>query len=135
MGFIDWSILAIYLCVNLLVGFRQSRSVTTSSEFFLGNRSSPWWALGVSVMATYVSALSFLGGPAWAYNDGLAALAIHLNYPIVVFICIVFFIPVFYKSNSISIYEYLEKRFGLGSRLLMSACIACIIGGNLSLIK
>ncbi len=120
MGFIDWSILAIYLCVNLLVGFRQSRSVTTSSEFFLGNRSSPWWALGVSVMATYVSALSFLGGPAWAYNDGLAALAIHLNYPIVVFICIVFFIPVFYKSNSISIYEYLEKRFGLGSRLLMS---------------
>ena len=121
MGFIDWSILAIYLCINLLVGFGQSRSVKTSYEFFLGNRSSPWWALGVSVMATYVSALSFLGGPAWAYNDGLAALAIHLNYPIVVFICVVFFIPVFYKSNSISIYEYLEKRFGLGSRLLMSA--------------
>tara|TARA_E500000178_G_scaffold277768_1_gene277050 strand:+ start:6050 stop:7558 length:1509 start_codon:yes stop_codon:yes gene_type:complete len=72
-------------------------------------------------MATYVSALSFLGGPAWAYNDGLATLAIHLNYPIVVFVCIVFFIPVFYRSNSISIYEYLEKRFGLGSRLLMSA--------------
>ena len=121
MGLIDWSILAIYLFVNLLVGFRQSKSVTTSNEFFLGNRSSPWWALGVSVMATYVSALSFLGGPAWAYNDGLATLAIHLNYPIVVFVCIVFFIPVFYRSNSISIYEYLEKRFGLGSRLLMSA--------------
>ena len=91
MGLIDWSILAIYLFVNLLVGFRQSKSVTTSNEFFLGNRSSPWWALGVSVMATYVSALSFLGGPAWAYNDGLAALAIHLNYPIVEFVCIVFF--------------------------------------------
>ncbi len=121
MGLIDWSILAIYLFVNLLVGFRQSKSVTTSNEFFLGNRSSPWWALGVSVMATYVSALSFLGGPAWAYNDGLATLAIHLNYPIVVFVCIVFFIPVFYRNNSISIYEYLEKRFGLGSRLLMSA--------------
>lgn len=118
-GIINWTIVIIYLLANLGLGWYMSRRVTTSEDYYLGDRSSPWWAIGISVVATYVSALSFLGGPAWAYGDGMAALAIHVNYSLVVFVCIVFFIPFFYNSGVASIYEYLERRFGVASRAVM----------------
>ena len=84
-GALNWSIVIAYLLVNMLIGFLVSRRVQTAGDYNLGDRSAPWWAIGISVLATYVSALSFLGGPAWAYGDGMAALAIHLNYPLVIF--------------------------------------------------
>ena len=118
-GVLNWIIVIIYLSANLGLGWYMSRRVNTSEDYYLGDRSSPWWAIGISVVATYVSALSFLGGPAWAYGDGMAALAIHVNYSLVVFVCIVFFIPFFFNSGVASIYEYLERRFGVASRAVM----------------
>ncbi len=118
-GVLNWVIVIIYLSANLGLGWYMSRRVNTSEDYYLGDRSSPWWAIGISVVATYVSALSFLGGPAWAYGDGMAALAIHVNYSLVVFVCIVFFIPFFFNSGVASIYEYLERRFGVASRAVM----------------
>ncbi|MBC6429104.1 MAG: sodium/solute symporter [Cellvibrionales bacterium] len=118
-GLLNWSIVFIYLLANLGLGWYMSRRVATAENYYLGDRSAPWWAIGISVVATYVSALSFLGGPAWAYGDGMAALAIHINYALVVFVCIVFFIPFFYNSGVASIYDYLERRFGLASRAVM----------------
>lgn len=118
-GLLNWSVVFVYLIANLGLGWYMSRRVSTSEDYYLGDRSSPWWAIGISVVATYVSALSFLGGPAWAYGDGMAALAIHINYSLVVFACIVFFIPFFYNSGVASIYEYLERRFGVTSRAVM----------------
>lgn len=118
-GILNWSIIFIYLIGNLLLGWVMSRRVRSAEDYYLGDRSAPWWAIGISVVATYVSALSFLGGPAWAYGDGMAALAIHVNYSIVIFVCIVFFIPFFYNSGVASIYEYLERRFGVASRAVM----------------
>ena len=118
-GVLNWSIVFLYLIGNLLLGWAMSRRVKGAEDYYLGDRSAPWWAIGVSVVATYVSALSFLGGPAWAYGDGMAALAIHINYSLVIFICIVFFIPFFYNSGVASIYEYLERRFGRASRTVM----------------
>lgn len=119
-GGLNWAIVIAYLFGNLLLGYAMSRRVKTSDDYYLGDRSSPWWAIGISVVATYVSALSFLGGPAWAYGDGMAALAIHINYPIVVFIVITVFLPFFFNSGVASIYEYLERRFGRTSRTVMS---------------
>ena len=129
-GVLNWSIIGFYLSINLFLGWYMSRRVTTANNYFLGDRTAPWWAIGISVMATYVSALSFLGGPAWAYGDGMAALAIHINYSLVIFICIVLFIPFFYNSKVASIYDYLEKRFGLSSRLVMATLfiITTILG-------
>lgn len=118
-GVLNWSIVAIYLVANIGLGWLMSRRVKTSKDYYLGDRSAPWWAIGISVVATYVSALSFLGGPAWAYGDGMAALAIHINYSLVVFACVVLFIPFFYNSGVASIYEYLERRFGLAARATM----------------
>jgi len=119
-GTLDWTIVIIYLFGNLLLGYIMSRRVRTSEDYYLGDRSAPWWAIGISVVATYVSALSFLGGPAWAYGDGMAALAIHVNYPLVIFVVIAVFLPFFFNSGVASIYEYLERRFGTTSRTVMS---------------
>jgi SSS family solute:Na+ symporter len=119
-GAVDALILVVYLVGNLILGYLMSRRVHTAMDFQIGDRSAPWWAIGISVIATYVSALSFLGGPAWAYNDGMAALAIHVNYPLVIFAVVSVFLPFFYNSGVASIYEYLERRFGLASRTVMS---------------
>ncbi len=118
-GALNWAIVLIYAAANLLLGWWMSRRVKSASDYHIGDRSAPWWAIGISILATYVSALSFLGAPAWAYGDGMAALAIHINYPLVVFITIVFFIPFFYSSGVASIYEYLERRFGVKARSVM----------------
>jgi len=119
-GALNWSIVIAYLLGNLLLGYIMSRRVKTSEDYYLGDRSAPWWAIGISVVATYVSALSFLGGPAWAYGDGMAALAIHVNYPLVIFVVVAVFLPFFFNSGVASIYEYLERRFGRTSRTIMS---------------
>ncbi len=120
MSLLDWSIIGIYLIANLGLGYAMSRRVHTAEDYQIGDRSAPWWAIGISVIATYVSALSFLGGPAWAYGDGMAALAIHVNYPLVIFAVVVVFLPFFFNSGAASIYEYLERRFGPSSRSVMS---------------
>ena len=119
-GTLNWAIVILYLVGNLALGWVLSKRVKSATEYSLGDRSAPWWAIGISVVATYVSALSFLGGPAWAYQDGMAALAIHLNYPLVIFFVITFFLPFFFNSGVASIYEYLERRFGRASRNVMS---------------
>jgi SSS family solute:Na+ symporter len=120
MSLLDWSIIGIYLIANLGLGYAMSRKVHTAEDYQIGDRSAPWWAIGISVIATYVSALSFLGGPAWAYGDGMAALAIHVNYPLVIFAVVVVFLPFFFNSGAASIYEYLEHRFGPSSRSVLS---------------
>lgn len=119
-GTLNWAIVITYLIGNLILGWYLSRRVHTAEDYYLGDRSAPWWAIGISVVATYVSALSFLGGPAWAYGDGMAALAIHINYPLVMFVVIAVFLPFFYNSGVASIYDYLERRFGRASRTVMS---------------
>lgn len=119
-GSLNWSILALYITANLFLGYILGKKITSSKDFFLGDKSIPWWAIGVSVISTYVSALTFLGGPAWAYTDGLSVIAIHLNYPIVIFFVVTFFLPFFFNSGVASIYEYQEKRFGPTSRNVMS---------------
>ena len=118
-GSLNWSILLVYLVANLLLGYFLSRRVETADDYYLGRRTTPWWIIGISVIATYVSALSFLGGPAWSYADGLSVIAIHLNYPLVVFLVITLFLPFFFNSGVASIYDYQEKRFGSRSRTVI----------------
>ena len=115
-GTFNWSILGLYIVANLALGAFLSRKIHSSQDFFLGDRSIPWWAIGVSVISTYVSALTFLGAPAWAYREGLSVMAIHLNYPLVVVVVVTFFLPFFYNSGAASIYDYQERRFGRASR-------------------
>ena len=107
-GALNWTILVIYIIGNLGLGVFLSSKIEDAEDFFLGDRSIPWWAIGISVVSTYVSALTFLGGPAWSYSEGMSVIAIHLNYPLVIFFVVTFFLPFFYNSGVASIYESTE---------------------------
>jgi SSS family solute:Na+ symporter len=120
-GLLNWGVLVAYMLATLAIGFAGGRHVDSAETFYLGRRNIPWWAIGISVVATYVSALTFLGGPAWSYSDGLSVIAIHLNYPLVIFVVITVFLPFFYNSGVASIYEYHERRFGATARAVISA--------------
>ena len=120
-GTLNWGILIAYILGNLALGYFLGKRVETAEDYYLGRRTTPWWAIGISVVATYVSALSFLGGPAWSYTDGMSVLMIHMNYPLVIVIVMTLFLPFFYNSGVASIYEYQERRFGSKSRSVISA--------------
>ncbi|MEM6639544.1 MAG: sodium/solute symporter [Pseudomonadota bacterium] len=120
-GTLNWSILIIYVLGNLVLGFVIGKRVDTAKDYFVGRRNTPWWAIGISVVATYVSALSFLGGPAWSYTEGMSVILIHMNYPLVIVLVITLFLPFFYNSGVASIYEYQERRFGSASRSTIAA--------------
>lgn len=120
LGGLNWAIIIIYLLANLLLGFVLSKKVSTAKDFYIGKKTTPWWAIGISVLATYVSAMTFLGAPAWSYKAGLSVIAIHLNYPLVIIIVMSLFVPFFMQTGVISIYEYQEKRFGKASRTVIS---------------
>ena len=119
-GTLNWSILVTYIIANLILGYFLGKKINSDNDFYLGQKTTPWWAIGISVIATYVSALTFLGAPAWSYKEGMSVIAIHLNYPLVIIAVITLFLPFFYNSGVASIYEYIEKRFGTRARATIS---------------
>lgn len=128
-GLLNTAIVVSYILFTLITGYKLSKTIKTDQQYYLGNKTTPWWAIGLSVVATYFGALTFLGGPAWAYEEGLSVILIHINYPIVVFIVASVFLPFFYNSGVASIYDYLERRFGKTSRVLMASVF---LFGNLA---
>lgn len=104
-----------------IIGVIYGKGNKTTEDYFLGSRQIPWWAIGLSVMATQCSAVSFIGIPGWGYASGLDRITYTFQFPIVVAVLMITFIPFFYNTKVVSVYEYLEKRFGAKSRLLLAA--------------
>jgi sodium-dependent multivitamin transporter 6 len=117
---IDYGVLAFYLLVMLAVGFYFSRQQHTSKDFFLAGRSMGWFSVGLSIMATLLSALSYTGIPGEAYYVGLKSLlmpcVVWLTLPIMVW----FVLPLYHNLGIYSIYEYLELRFDSTTRVVSS---------------
>lgn len=120
-GIINWIVLLVYFGAMLALGAFVGKSNKDTESFFLGSRKIPWWAIGLSVMATQCSAVSFIGMPGWGYTSGLTRLTYTFQFPLVMVILMTTFVPFFYNTKVVSIYEYLEKRFGAKSRTLMAA--------------
>jgi SSS family solute:Na+ symporter len=120
-GMLNWLIVTVYTVGTLFLGAILSKRVKSDQDYYVGDKSTPWWAIGMSVAATYIGALSLLGAPAWSYETGMSVLLIHVNYPIAVVIVITLFLPFFYNLGVPSIFDYLEKRFGLTTRTFMSS--------------
>ena len=112
--------MAAYFLVTIVIGLRVGQRVITAEDYYRGDRKTPWWAITFSILATYISALSFLGGPAWAYGEGFKVMAIHVNYPLAIVVIVSIFIPFFFNSSTASIYEYFELRFGHTTRALVA---------------
>jgi solute:Na+ symporter, SSS family len=121
MFFADWIVLAVYIGVIVALGFWANRRQTDTEAYFLGNRSMPWWAAGLSIIATSFSAASILGVPGFAYATDMWYLQYSLGDIFAAVIVVVLFIPFFHKVKGLTTaYEYLEARFDLKTRLLGS---------------
>lgn len=120
-GFINYTVLLVYLGLNLLVGIYFTRRQKDTNDFFLAGQRISWWAAGIAIFGTQLSSITFMAIPAKTFSSDwvyiLANFAIVLIMPIVVF----FYLPFFRRLNITSAYEYLEKRFSLPVRLFGSA--------------
>lgn len=122
MNFFDYAIVAIYLIILISMGF-MLRGQTSKSDYFLGGRTLGWKPLTLSVMATQLSAISFVSAPAFVglrEGGGLQWLSYELAVPFAMILVLTTILPVLYRSGVVSIYDYLEQRFGRSSRLLLS---------------
>ena len=119
-GVINRIVLLVYFVAMMILGTQVGKSNSNTESYFLGSRKIPWWAIGLSVMATQCSAVSFIGMPGWGYTSGLQRLTFTFQFPLVMVILMTTFVPFFYNTKVVSIYEYLEKRFGSKSRTLMA---------------
>lgn len=99
-------------------GVWKTRHVNTTQAYLQGDRDLPWWTIGLSVMATQASAITFLSTPGQAYNDGMRFLQFYFGLPIAMVVLCAFALPLYYKLNVYTAYEYLERRFDLRARSL-----------------
>jgi Na+/proline symporter len=117
---LDWAVLAAYLVGILGFGIWSGRGNRRMADFFLASRSMSWWAIGLSVMATQISAITFVGTTGQAYNDGMRFLVVYFGLPFAMVILCLTLVPFFYRAGVFTAYEYLEKRFDTKTRALTS---------------
>ena len=117
---LDWSIIVLYLGAMVLIGHVVGRKKTDAKGYFLGDRSSPTWAVVLSIIATSLSAATFLGAPQVAFRGDLTYLILNVGNFIGVVIVAVVFIPRFYAAGTVTIYGYLNRRFGEPARIATS---------------
>ncbi len=122
MQWLDWAVVAIYLGYVIIDGVYRSRSTGQLRGYFLANRSLPWWAVGLSIMATQMSAITLVGTTGQAYVDGMRFIQFYFGLPFAMIIICITVVPFFYKANVFTAYEYLEKRFDSRTRALTSLC-------------
>jgi SSS family solute:Na+ symporter len=121
LHFIDYSIIILVLGVTLYLGFRFSKKQNTTENFFLSKGNFPSWALGLSLLSTLISSVTFLGYPAQGFKSNWIFLVQGLMVPIVLFGTIWFIVPLYRKVIGLSTYEYFEKRFGIFARYYSSS--------------
>ncbi|OIJ17206.1 sodium:solute symporter [Anaerobacillus alkalilacustris] len=118
---IDFIVLIVYVLGIALFGAYFGKNQKSTKDYFLGGRSIPWWAVGLSVMATQASAITFIGAPGWGYAGGLERMNTFINVPLVMAFLMVTIVPFFYRTEVYTAYEYLEKRFDTKTRTLTAA--------------
>lgn len=120
-SFLDWAVIGAYLLAMTAIGAYFARKQRTVRSYFLADRSIPVWAAAVSIVATSVSAVTFIGAPEDAFSGNLSYLTLNLSGLIAVIVVAVYFIPRFYAANVTTIYELVGLRMGEGARRATSA--------------
>ena len=118
MGLIDWIVLIGTLSLIVFYGLWKNRSHKNINEYLKGGNKSRWWTIGLSVMATQASAITFLSTPGQAFNDGLGFVQFYFGLPIAIIVVCTVFIPIYHKLKVYTAYEFLETRFDLKTRSL-----------------
>lgn len=116
----DWLVLATYLAVLLATAWRVSRRPRDANAYFVGERSMPVWAVAISVIATSLSAASFIGVPASTFGGDLTYLVANIGAILAVVVVAHYFIPVFYRYQVVTVYELIGRRFGASAAMASS---------------
>ena len=127
----DWIVVLVYLVWIVYDGLRRSKGTDKVDGYFLANRSLPWWAVGLSVMATQMSAVTLVGTTGQAYATGLRFVQLYLGLPLAMVILSLTVVPFFTRARVYTAYEYLERRFDVRTRSLASFLF--LVGRALSL--
>lgn len=118
MQLLDWLILIGTLSFIVVYGYYKTRGSKNVTDYLLGNNEARWWTVGLSVMATQASAITFLSTPGQAFHDGMGFVQFYFGMPLAMIVICVTFIPIFHKLKVFTAYEYLETRFDLKTRSL-----------------
>jgi len=120
MQLLDWIVLCSTLLLIVTYGTIKTKGAKNSIEYIKGGNEAKWWTVGLSVMATQASAITFLSTPGQAFNDGMGFVQFYFGLPIAIIIICIVFIPIYHKLKVFTAYEYLESRFDLKTRTLTS---------------
>ncbi len=118
MSSIDWIVLFGTLLFIVVYGVWKTRGAKTMDSYLRGADDTKWWTIGLSIMATQASAITFLSTPGQAYTDGMRFVQFYFGLPLAMIIISIFFLPIYYKLKVYTAYEYLESRFDLKTRML-----------------
>jgi solute:Na+ symporter, SSS family len=121
MHWIDWLILVGTLVGITGYGMYKTRGATDMQTYLLGSKDLKWWTIGLSIMATQASAITFLSTTGQGYEDGMRFAQFYIGLPIAMVILSAFFLPIYYRLSVMTAYEYLERRFDLRTRTLAAS--------------
>ena len=120
MSTVDWVIMCCFLLFVVVYGVWKTKNTKNIDGYIRANRSTPWYVVTLSIMATQASAITFISTPGQAYTDGMRFVQFYLGLPVAMIILSITAVPIFHKLNIYTAYEYLEKRFDLKNRVLGS---------------
>jgi len=120
MRALDWVVVGVYVVWIVVDGLRRAKGTDKVEGYFVGNRSLPWWVVGLSVMATQMSAVTLVGTTGQAYATGLRFIQFYFGLPLAMIILSMTVVPFFHRAKVYTAYEYLERRFDVRTRSLAS---------------
>jgi Na+/proline symporter len=118
MANLDWIVLSFTLLFIVIYGAFKTKGSANVKDYILGNNETPWFTVGISVMATQASAITFLSTPGQAYHDGMGFVQFYFGLPLAMVVIAYTFIPIYHKLKVYTAYEYLEQRFDVNTRTL-----------------
>ncbi len=118
MQSLDWIVLSLTLLFIVVYGALKTKGSTNVEDYIKGGKETKWWTIGLSVMATQASAITFLSTPGQAFYSGMGFVQFYFGLPLAMVIICLVFIPIYHKLNVYTAYEYLESRFDVNTRTL-----------------
>lgn len=126
MNLIDLLIIFGFFGITFFIGYQSNRKSKSDSDYFLGGRNLPWWALSLSLVATETSTLTFLGIPALSYSGDFSFLSLGIGLVIGRIISAIFILPQYMNGNYLSIYQWVGVKFGTSSQITLSSLFSII---------
>jgi len=128
MHWINWAVVVVYLTYLVTDSIRRARGVNSIEGYFLANRNLPWWAVGLTVMATQLSAVTMIGTTGQGAVDGMRFVQFYFGLPVAMVILGVTIVPFLHRAKVYTAYEFLERRFGARTRSLTAFLFLCSRG-------